>query len=615
MERLAADPSVTYADVAGVLSLYVQAMCGRAVRADVAEELGTCDVVAISADEIRIRVPTSVALFPTRAENARFLRCLVSHQVGHAEFGTDRFRFDRPSRHFRDWRPRLARGWSELGGTESVPQVFGRLRDPGVARAIFFELEELRVEAAMHRTYPGVAEELRWFDRYRDNHPANRDLRWLRRLAHGQPEGDHDPTVTRMRSLTDRVRLPGASVEDTVEATLRVYAQVRRLGGAAPSVVEDQPETAAVPRRRQPASRRFGAPDPRSVARSQASAEGEEDDEDAEGGAGNLPVPPVQRPVVAAGRPFTYPEWDFRTQTYLRAHATVWERVGLPGPTVSYHAAIRRYARLLRDTRSRFEAIQAAATHDLTRDVDGDSFDLDALVDYAVARRTHDQSSEQIYLRRGALRRDVAALVLLDVSATTGEPILHRPGGSEGTDPPPDRHTILSVERAASIVMLKTADDLGDQVAMYAFSGLSRHGVAVTAVKEFGAAIDHRVASRIGGLRPQQATRMGAAVRHATMRLCEQPANRRLLFFVNDGRPFDVDYGRDDDDHGHAIADTRQALGEAVEAGIQPICLTVQAADSSYLAEMCGILPYEVVRYAEELPERLLAAYARLRHP
>jgi nitric oxide reductase NorD protein len=619
------DPTVAYEDVAGVLNQYVQAMCGRSVRADVVDlpdpaAAGGCGVVTISDDEIRIRVPVAVRVFSTQAENTRFLRCVVSHQVGHAEFGTDRFRFDRPSRHFRDLRPRLAPGG--LGAGATAPQLFSHLQEPPLARAIFFELEELRVEAAMERRYPGIAAELRWFGEWRDEHvghPDEVDLQWLRRLAHLDPSEPREPALARLRAVIDQVRRPHASVEDTVEATLRVYTRIRRLGGAAGWTDDEADGTGTGPAPRPGSSRRRpGEADLRAGAGT-AGPDGEDtagNDDDTEGVAAELPVPPVARPVTVAGRPFHYPEWDFRAHSHLAGHTTVWERVGPAGPTTAYYAALREHAALIRGARARFEAIQASAAHDRMLDVDGDSLDLDALVDHAVARRAReDQASELVYVRRGALRRDVAALVLLDVSATTSEPILRRPGGVGPTAPPADRHTVLSVERAASIVMLKAADEVGDLVAMYAFSGLGRHGVEVLSVKEFGAPLDHRVASRVGGLRPQRATRMGAAIRHATARLMEQPAHRRLLFFVNDGRPFDVDYGRGDDDQRYAIADTRKALDEAGEAGVQVSCLTVQAEDPSHLPEMCGTVPYELVRHAEELPERLLAAYASLRLP
>jgi hypothetical protein len=604
------DPRVAYEEVASVLNFYAQAMCGRAVRADVTDALPTCDAVQISDDEIRVRVPESVGVFPTRAENARWMRCLISHEVGHAEFGTDRFCFDRPSRHFRDWRPRLAGARPGLVRGSTVLQLFSRLRDPALARAVFFELEELRIGAALGRPYPGAAADLRWFDERRDVVVRGPDVRWLRLLDRATMAAD--PTVARLQRVRRPLAREDATVEDTVEAALRVYAVVRRRGATVAAKVEEELHDRDPPEigRDGDDRRRSGSPELQSVGIAEEDAEGEEE---VEGTPGDLPIAPGQH-TAARGRPIAYPEWDFRAGGYLPAHCTVWEYSGSPGSTSPYQVALRQYAGLLRAMRSHLEAIHAAAVHDRVRDTDGDSFDLDALVDYMVSRRANgDAASEEVYSRRGALRRDVAAAILLDVSATTGEPVLHRSGGVGNTDPERIHHTILSVSQAASILMMKTAYDLGDRVAFYAFSGLGRHGVEVAVVKEFGTALDHRVARRVGGLRPRRATRMGAALRHVTARLMEQPANRRLLFFVNDGRPFDTDYGRGDTDQPYAVADTRKALDEAAAAGIQAICLTVQESDPTYLPDMCGGTPYELIQYAEELPERLLAAYARLR--
>lgn len=68
----------------------------------------------------------------------------------------------------------------------------------------------------------------------------------------------------------------------------------------------------------------------------------------------------------------------------------------------------------------------------------------------------------------------------------------------------------------------------------------------------------------MGALTPTGYTRIGPALRHATALLDREPAERKLLRLVTDGKP--NDYDRYEGAHG--VADVRQATREAAQGGI-----------------------------------------------
>src|SRR5690606_41977087 len=103
-------------------------------------------------------------------------------------------------------------------------------------------------------------------------------------------------------------------------------------------------------------------------------------------------------------------------------------------------------------------------------------------------------------------------------------------------------------------------------------------------------------------------TRMGAAIRHSTSILREQPAERRLLLILTDGKPNDVDHyeGR------YGIEDTRHAVRAAREAGLTVFCVTVDRNGADYLPHFFGAKNCVVVQNATQLPRLLPRLYVQL---
>ena len=102
--------------------------------------------------------------------------------------------------------------------------------------------------------------------------------------------------------------------------------------------------------------------------------------------------------------------------------------------------------------------------------------------------------------------------------------------------------------------------------------------------------------------------RMGAAIRQAAGLLQRQPAGCHLLLILSDGKPNDLDKyeGR------YGIEDTRKAIYEAKQIGVQPFCVTVDTKASEYLPHLFGNAGYVVIHKPSQLPKELPLLYARL---
>ena len=77
---------------------------------------------------------------------------------------------------------------------------------------------------------------------------------------------------------------------------------------------------------------------------------------------------------------------------------------------------------------------------------------------------------------------------------------------------------------------------------------------------------------------------------------------------LTDGKPNDLDKyeGR------YGIEDTRHALKQARDLGLQPFCVTVDQQAGEYLPHLFGSGGYVVIHRSSQLPRELPLLYARL---
>ncbi len=329
---------------------------------------------------------------------------------------------------------------------------------------------------------------------------------------------------------------------------------------------------------------------------------------------------------------FYYDEWDFRAADYKPGWCRVQERPLDEGADAFFDDTLREHAALVNETRKQFELLKPELFRKIKRLLDGEEYDLDAVVDYAIERKSRHTFTDKIYWRRNKVERDVAVAFLLDMSASTDEEIEKRKqkyADDDGFDDDPRKYfqwlaqrraaqtiappkRIIDLEKESTVLFIKALETIGDSYGIYGFSGYGRDNVEFYVIKDLMEQFNDKVKKRIDKVSPIRSTRMGPAIRHATAKLDAYDAKVKILMLVSDGRPQDHGYGRDRTEKEYAIHDTKQALLEARRKGITPFALTVDKEGHDYLGQMCEDMGYEVVADIEQLPQRLPTLYRRL---
>jgi len=299
------------------------------------------------------------------------------------------------------------------------------------------------------------------------------------------------------------------------------------------------------------------------------------------------------QPVEATG-PLYYPEWDCRLGAYRTPGAAVRLLPAVLGPQQWVDDTLAEQRGMLHDIRRRFELLRAQRQR-VYRQLDGDELDLAAYVESQADFRAGLPMAQRLYQSERRSRRDLAIMLLVDVS-----------GSTDGWIAPGRR--VIDVEREALLLVCIALNGLVAPYSVLAFSGEGPQAVVVRSVKRFDEPYDDVTAQRIAGLEPEYYTRAGAAIRHASALLLREPAEHRLLLLISDGKPNDIDAyeGR------YGVEDMRQAVTEARLQGLSPFCLTIDRQAASYLPAVFGAHQYALLPHPQLLPTVLLDWLRRL---
>ena len=331
---------------------------------------------------------------------------------------------------------------------------------------IFDQVEDARIDARMLEAYPGIR-------------PLYRRVAWVvlasRPRLHLLPAREafldalvqmslgSDPAQDLPESLKtdvdsgwvilEKAKQPGAAVEDSAEAALRLYEIAARLPNApmdnhdldhrdvgAPQRSDDPPDRLAEPRADEDElpftppqevefrlDNDFETPRQFDMNHSDRSEthEGPQREAQSDG-------------PLARSEPFSYlySEWDFRSGSYRSRWCRVRERVMVEGTSDFYTETLAEHRPLVAQVTARFEHFLPELFRKMTRRFDGEDLHLDGVIERFIDRRSGGAPSEKIYWRRERTQRDVAVALLLDMSATTNEYVhldaakAHRPASS-----------------------------------------------------------------------------------------------------------------------------------------------------------------------------------------
>lgn len=557
----------------------------------------------------------------------------------------------------------------------SLSQFFWSLPDPWLAHALYATLEQSRIARRACERLPGLGADYRALARHELDRrlrcavgtaPREAFVELLLRRTLGD-DGDHPTLGAQLARSLAQVHAPGAGVAATIDAVVQA---IRSLGGTQPGDGHGAFSTAptrlrpAAPvshfgafkpelvqlrqtlQRPRPSARHGlpGAPDSSGRRELQRYLERAGDVETAPDGppakvqrrllaadierqwqaedlhampqaghppgdpdAGEPPEPPEPPTALPDGR-LPYDEWSVHRARYLRGHCGVLERPMPLGEAAYYHRVLRQRPGLAAQVRRQLASIPLQQTRRQRRLLGGPELDLDAGVEAQVARRLGVSPDERVFQARRQVVRSVAVALLVDLSASTAERLPPAPAATSASAV----ERVIDVQKQALCLMLDGLAKLGDAYAIYGFSGYRASRVDFFVIKAFDEHDIDTVARRIDAIRPQYATRMGAAIRHCTTRMGERPERTRVMLMLSDGRPQDAGYSEGGRQPRYAIADTRMAILEARRRAVQPFCLTVDRNGQDYLAAMGLTGASQVVGDVRRLPTVLPQVYAAL---
>jgi nitric oxide reductase activation protein len=305
-----------------------------------------------------------------------------------------------------------------------------------------------------------------------------------------------------------------------------------------------------------------------------------------------------QQAATGGEKGIPYPEWDYREQRYKRNWSWVQEKKLAESNTAEANRLERQYSNALKRLKKAIQAQKPARLAPLLRQLDGDDMDINAVVGYIAERQAGRSPTPAIYRRREMRQREIAVTLLADMSTSIMQ---HLPEGGG---------RLVDRVRAGVLLFAESMEEVGDAYSIAGFCSKYRDNVSYYTIKSFDQPLSEDVRSQIGGMSGRLATRMGAAIRHATARFDAVESRRRLLLILSDGRPEDYDDGGD---RRYLHEDTRMAVKEAVARGVHPFCITVDTMANQYLPQIFGKGHYLVLDHINSLPNKLPEIYFRLR--
>ena len=648
-----------------VLRIYVEGLTGKEIEV---APLAAMPEESRIGNGRTVYLPGSVAEFDDDEMNFRLYKVLAAHGAGQIEFGTfdqntpvlraafvdlaelysatadeiDAFSLagyiediSQADRALRDEeiRDELAKRRKSLPAVTDYKAVLQTFPQPRLARKIFSTMENARIDARLRLTYRGLRKDLDLMQGFlRKNRPFIFDipihqvpfeLLFQITLCGGATDDSrqfYGQIVSEIEAVIESyLAISEATVADSLMATSRVYSLFQNITPehsqeekqseeneetgeyayedtqATEAVTEQEVKREEKPKSLQDVRDLFNA-------WNSMDDEGEPDDlQGAEAWSHNeMPEQALEADDVA----FAYDEWDRELNDYRVGWSRVIEKKVKLGDRNFVELARSRYRGVISSIRHQFQLMKPENLTKINRELDGEDYDLNALVDFVIDRRADGKQSENIYTKRLRRQRDVAVSILLDQSSSTARTITRNPLQPYTY---PGRR-IIEIEKEGIVLMSEALEAVGDIYSINGFTSEGRRNVKFYVVKDFSEKYSDEIERRIGGITFQNNTRLGAAIRHAAAKLLKQESRTKLLIILTDGRPYDHDYG----DARYAREDVREALLEAKTHGITPFCITIDRESEAELKDLYGDVGYTIIDDVLSLPERMPNIYRRL---
>ncbi len=645
-----------------VLRLYVEALTGKEIEI---APIAAIQQESRIGDGKTIYLPATVAEFSDDEKDFRLYKVLAAHGAGQIEFGTFDWDTDGLKAAYTElselysatadqidafslagYIEDVQKGESALSHADTLAAAKARKKklpknsdyrnvltafpEPRLARKIFGTMENARIDNRLRQTYRGLVKDLDLMQSFlRSNRPYIFDLPMHQvpsellfqitlcggatddaRMFYGQIVSEIETVVEKYLAMSD------ATVADSLMATSRVYTLFQNVSPEQAQQAESEEteeksdfaydEKDAVEPSAEDQSKREQrqSQDIRDLFNAWNSLDEEGEPDDLQGAEAWSQSDVPEQALESDDLAFAYDEWDRELNDYRVGWSRVIEKKVKQGDRTFVELTRSRYRGVISSIRYQFQLMKPENLTRVNRELDGEDYDLNALVDLVVDRRAGGQQSENIYTKRLRKQRDVAVSLLLDQSSSTARTITRNPM-QPYTHP---GRRIIEIEKEGLVLMSEALEAVGDVYSINGFTSEGRRNVKFYVVKDFDENYSDDTERRIGGITFQNNTRLGAAIRHASHKLLRQESRTKLLIILTDGRPYDHDYG----DARYAREDVREALTETKMMGITPFCITIDRESEAELKDLYGDVGYTIIDDVLSLPERMPNIYRRL---
>ena len=289
-----------------------------------------------------------------------------------------------------------------------------------------------------------------------------------------------------------------------------------------------------------------------------------------------------------------YNEWDCSKNSYKENFCKVYPKLQLKTDSDYYKRTITKNASTLMGLRKMLTNVNNKMQQQ-KRQPQGDEFDIDAITDLYVDVHSRKTPSDKIYLANRKIEKDLSILILLDISLSSD-------GYAAG-------NRVIDVEKEVYILFGEILNEFNIDFSIDSFYSKTRNYSTYLTVKDFDD--NWNVAKhKVGAVEPSGYTRIGAALRHAGVRLDKRSTKNKWVILISDGKP--NDYDKYEGKYG--VNDVKQALRELNSKNINSYALAIEAEAKYYLPQMFGQNHYQILTTPVELLQSLVKLYEKIKH-
>lgn len=644
-------------NIQGILRIYVEGLTGKEIEI---APLSAMPQESRIGDGRTIHLPASVTEFDDDEMNFRLYKVLAAHGSGQIEFGTFakdtnglkaayvelRQQFEataeqRDAFSLAGYIEDVQKGEKAVPGSDTpaakLPSgsdyraILRVFPEPRLARKIFGTMENARIDNRLRHSYRGLRKDLDLMKAILKKtrpyifdvpmHQVPFELLFQLTLCGGATDDAkqfYGQIVSEIETVIESyLALENATVTDSIMATGRVYNLFQNISAEQAAEATPEPEDQneydfqdkaasepVVDEKAKPESKPKQTQDIKDLFNAWNSMDDEGEPDDLSGSEAWSHNEMPEQALEPGDEAFAYDEWDRELNDYRVGWSRVIEKRVKKGDRTFVELTRSRYRGVISSIRHQFQLMKPENLTRINREIDGEDYDLNAVIDYVVDRKADGLQSDRLYTKRLRRQRDVAVSILLDQSSSTARTITRNPLQPYTY---PGRR-IIEIEKEGLVLMSEALEAVGDVYSINGFTSEGRRNVKFYVVKDFNEKYSEETEKRIGGITFQNNTRLGAAIRHSARKLLAQESRTKLLIILTDGRPYDHDYG----DARYAREDVREALTEAKMSGITPFCITVDRESEAELRDLYGEVGYTIIDDVMTLPERMPNIYRRL---